>query len=493
MGEYSHTAAAPVGRASTPGSGPTTVYSLLPYQKRFLADSARFRIGLWARQTGKSFTSALDAVVGAMERGESWLVLSAGERQSLEWMEKAKQHARAWGYAAELEGDTVKADIQRLTIRFPKGNRIIGLPANPDTARGYSMNVILDEFAFHEKSREIWRALVPTITRGYRLVVLSTPNGQQNMFYELWSHHPEFSQHRVTIEDAAREGLVDAAGKPVNLAELKAAIDADGWRQEYLCDFLDEASALIPWDLIDAAECDGCAWDEDAGSADRRVGSEAEQTLGGPRALQYLGMDIGRKHDLTVLAPVERLGDVFWLRALTVLERTPFHVQLEVLTAMLRNPRIRRCCIDSTGMGAMLAEEAQRKHGVYRVEAVQFTAAVKAELAMPMLARFQDRRIRIPRDRALREDLHKVRKVTTASGNIRYEAERDDAGHSDRFWALALALHAGATGGGPAFGEAASQSPFGSEDYSAGAGFMRPDHRSDGAAHGGAALALGGW
>ena len=34
---------------------------------------------------------------------------------------------------------------------------------------------------------------------------------------------------------------------------------------------------------------------------------------------------------------------------------------------------------------------------------------------------------------------------TTASGNIRFAGERGKNGHCDRFWALALALHAGKT------------------------------------------------
>ena len=34
-------------------------------------------------------------------------------------------------------------------------------------------------------------------------------------------------------------------------------------------------------------------------------------------------------------------------------------------------------------------------------------------------------------------------KETTASGNIRFTAERNANGHADRFWAVALALHAG--------------------------------------------------
>jgi phage FluMu gp28-like protein len=71
------------------------------------------------------------------------------------------------------------------------------------------------------------------------------------------------------------------------------------------------------------------------------------------------------------------------------------------------------------------------------------------ELGMPLLAAFQDRAVRIPAVPAIREDLHKIRKTATAAGNVRLEADSDDAGHADRFWALALALHAGADHAGP--------------------------------------------
>jgi phage FluMu gp28-like protein len=62
---------------------------------------------------------------------------------------------------------------------------------------------------------------------------------------------------------------------------------------------------------------------------------------------------------------------------------------------------------------------------------------------MPLLRLFQDRLVRVPADPDVREDLHKVRKVVTASNHVRLEADRDDkTGHADRFWALALACHA---------------------------------------------------
>lgn len=403
------------------------IYDLLAYQKRFFADRSRFKIGLWSRQTGKSFTTALEAVDECVATLNAlWICLSAGERQSLEWMQKAQEHAHKYHVAAEIEGLSLPHEPQRLQLRFPETKaRIIGLPANPNTARGYSGNVILDEFAFHDHSRDIWRALVPTITRGYRLIVVSTANGQTNQFYDLWTNNPSFAKHKVSILDAHADGL------KVNLAELQAAMDPDGWRQEYLCEFVDEASALLPYDLIAANESADCL-------AARLEDIDHHADL-------YLGMDIGRQHDLSVIWLAERIGDVYWTRLVRVLEKTPFHVQQEILHGYLADPRVRRACIDSTGIGAMLAEEARRLCGP-RVEEVTFTAASKEEMAMGLLRGMQDRLVRLPADRVIREDLHSVRKLTTAAGNVRYQAERDAIGHADRFWALALALHAGARG-----------------------------------------------
>ena len=57
--------------------------------------------------------------------------------------------------------------------------------------------------------------------------------------------------------------------------------------------------------------------------------------------------------------------------------------------------------------------------------------------------------MRIPEDAKIRADLRKVQKLTTAAGNIRFVAESTPDGHADRFWALALALHAGSNPSAP--------------------------------------------
>ena len=132
---------------------------------------------------------------------------------------------------------------------------------------------------------------------------------------------------------------------------------------------------------------------------------------------------------------------MLWTRTVRVLENVNFTAQEQLLASVMQDRSVRRLGIDSTGIGAMLAERLVQRFG-HRVEAVHFTQAVKSDLAMPLLRLFQDKLIRIPASSEIREDLHKVRKIVTASNNVRLEADRDTGGHADRFWALALACHA---------------------------------------------------
>jgi phage FluMu gp28-like protein len=42
----------------------------------------------------------------------------------------------------------------------------------------------------------------------------------------------------------------------------------------------------------------------------------------------------------------------------------------------------------------------------------------------------------------LNNNLHSIRRVVTTANNVRFDADRTEQGHADRFWALSLALHA---------------------------------------------------
>ena len=125
--------------------------SLYPYQRRWVEDRSRFKLAVKATQIGYSYAAALEAVMDCSERETTWIVLSRGERQSLEFMQKVRQHVKALKIVdSSMESSFFeKTDELKHEVKFPNGSRIIGLPANPDTARGYTGNMILDEFAFH--------------------------------------------------------------------------------------------------------------------------------------------------------------------------------------------------------------------------------------------------------------------------------------------------------------------------------------------------------
>ena len=420
---------------------------LMPYQLKWVEDSSRFKIGMWSRQTGKSFATACEAVVdcAAQPKGNSclWVVLSAGERQALEWMEKAKKWTEAVNATVDSYDEireSANALLSRADIRFGNGARIVAIPANPDTARGYSANLVLDEFAIHEKPFDIWAAIYPSITNPLngekRLRIVSTPKGRGNKFADLWEHNETYSKHKVTIEDAVRMGL------PVNIEELRAGVDdPDIWAQEYMCEFIDNTSVLLPYEMIGKCESNNIADDG--------------------QSPVYIGMDVGRSKDLSVIVTAVKLGDVLSVIDVTELKRMAFNDQLEVLLSKAgwefgaRRPlvnyanRVKRVCIDSTGIGAMLAEEAQRKGGA-KFEGVVFNVASKGEMYGAMRRRFEERSVRIPVSRDFREDLHAVQRVVSTGGNVTYSAPRNADGHSDRAAALALCIRAANTTGTPA-------------------------------------------
>lgn len=403
---------------------------LMPYQRRWVEDQSRFKIGLWSRQTGKSFATACEAVTdcAAQPKGNSnlWVVLSAGERQALEWMEKAKKWTEA--VKATVDGyeeirDSANALLSRAEIRFANGARIVAIPANPDTARGYSANLVLDEFAIHERPFDIWAAIYPSITNPLngekRLRIVSTPKGRGNKFADLWEHNEKYSKHKVTIEDAVRMGL------PINLEELKAGVDdPDIWAQEYMCEFIDNTSVLLPYEMIGKCESESI---KDDGSSPL-----------------FIGMDIGRSKDLSVIVTAAKLGDVLAVVDVTELRKMPFADQLDILLSKGLQRRVQHVCIDSTGIGAMLAEEATRKGGG-RFEGVNFNVQSKGEMYGLMRRRFEERSVRIPVSRDFREDLHAVQRVVSTGGNVTYSAPRNADGHSDRAAALALCCKAAAS------------------------------------------------
>ena len=405
---------------------------LYPYQKRWLTDKSTFKVGMFARQTGKTFTTTLEIVLDCLDaeaKGQRtrWVILSRGERQAKEAMDEGvKRHLTAAGIACEVMEVPFDATTNMLEVVLPNGSKISALPANPDTARGFSANVFLDEFAFHKDSGKIWKALFPVISAGWKIRVVSTPNGKGNKFYELVTDKSStvWSRHVVDIYQAVADGL------PRDVELLKAGLnDADAWAQEFELQWLDEASAWLSYDLIHGVE-------------DDLSGLPMHYTGG----MCFVGVDIGIRNDLFVIWVLEQVGDVLWTREVITRRRAPFSEQSDLLDDVFIRYRVIRACMDQTGMGEKPVEDAKRAHGENRVEGVVFSTSSKLALATIGKEAFEDKKIRIPAgDGDLRNDLHKLQKVTSPTGAPRFVAESDASGHADRTWACFLALNAAHT------------------------------------------------
>jgi len=471
---------------------------LLPYQRADVESAARFNWCCWSRQIGKSFTKSLRRILRGLERRRDQIFISAGERQCRELMLKAQQHCRTLAITAEVLTGRACAGIQlaQMEIRLPNGVRVIGLPANPHTARGYTGDVLFDEFAMHRDDREIWSAVFPSVLRGDGEVdVASTPKGPANLFAELRTN-AEFRHSTVTLHDAIAQGLRLDAG------EIRRSMNDDAlFRQEFLCEFLDEVGAFLKYEQIAGCEdprlpgpvdlTQGRGACPERSERDAKVqedeNREFAELLGTFASLRemdvFVGVDIGRRRDLTVFwvlgswvsgggagscgdaarnrapkpdacrASSDKGNDALVTLGVIEMRNEPFRRQYDALRRLLRLSVLRRCCIDAGGVGMSMAEAAREDFGTGRVEAVTFTANVKDRLATALKRRIEERTIRIPVDEAIRNDLHSVRWDVTRGECGRFVVSGGGDSHADRFWALALAVRAadGAAGGVIAF------------------------------------------
>ncbi|MBI5646681.1 MAG: hypothetical protein HY962_07090 [Ignavibacteriae bacterium] len=434
----------------------------LPYQRKWLDDTSRIKIAEKSRRIGWTYAQSWEDVRDQAQGlyPAVWFS-SADESAAREYIIYCGNWARALDIVARDLGQVVidhDRDIKAFSIEFTNGSRIHALSSNPKGFRSKGGKVILDEFAWHDDAPAMWAAARPTITWGFPLRVFSTHNGRNSLFNRFVERSRRgelpWSLHSVDIQQAVADGLVDKIMRRPTTEEERAQWiagerasvgDESVWLQEYCCQPQDESTAFIPYDMYASCEAPlDLLWND----GESRMTEEAARALPATGDL-YLGYDVARRRHLAVIYVVERTADILVTRLVIAMHDTPFRQQRAMLWPLLAHPRLRRACIDSSGMGTELAEDAVTDYGRTRVEAVNFTNPVKADLASRLRNRMEDRRLLVPPIDRIRESFHSIRRTVTAAGNVRFDAAEDDlTGHGDDFWAAALAVHA-SDGGDP--------------------------------------------
>lgn len=394
-----------------------------PFQVEWLLEPGRRAICVKARQIGWSHTTAAIAVIWAAFFGETVTVISIGQLESSEVLDKCARHAGVLEELGSAMARPRKAP-NSTEIHFPSGGRIIALPSTG--GRSFTGHVILDEYAYQEQDEKVWDAAAAVTMLGFKLRVISTPNGVGNDFYNVWTSAPSFERHEIDIDKAISQGF------PVDMEDCWALAKGDPriFDQLFRCKFLDNEQQYIPDDFIKLATKEGSP----------------------PNGVEhYAGLDIGETRDRTVLSIIRKIG---MQRALIHIEshnRTDDALLDQLATkayGTLYNAR--RLCGDATGLGTFPAKRWEQKY-TSRFEGIQFDSAIKEDLATRLYDTMANGDLWLPKkytqnglDEAalLRDDIAAIRRLVTKSGHVRYDAKHTRAGHADRAWSLMLGLHA---------------------------------------------------
>ena len=205
---------------------------LLPYQRRWAADTSRVRVWEKSRRIGASYCeallSALEAAKSREAGGQDTFYLSYNKEMTQTFIRDCAYWAKIFNMVAEDAEELVLRDEDRdvtvYRIRFASGFNVWGLPSEPRSLRSKQGRVIIDEAAFVDDLPELMKAAFALLMWGGSVSILSTHNGEDNPFNELVKDiragAKKYSLHRTTLDDAIADGLYKTICKRANPPRL---------------------------------------------------------------------------------------------------------------------------------------------------------------------------------------------------------------------------------------------------------------------------------
>jgi phage FluMu gp28-like protein len=196
-----------------------------------------------SRQAGKSTVSSVIALHTAkFVKNSLTLLFSPSQRQSGELFRKVL------GSLERLPDRPKLLEESKLSVILENGGRIVSLPGSADTVRGFSgaTLIIEDEAAFVDD--ELYFAVRPMLaTSGGRLILMSTPFGKRGHFWQVWDEGgSEWNKVKVPATEIPR---IPASF----LEEERRAMGEWRFKQEYMCEFVENEDAFFSYDSVKGA------------------------------------------------------------------------------------------------------------------------------------------------------------------------------------------------------------------------------------------------
>jgi hypothetical protein len=214
-----------------------------PWQETLLRTTSLQTILNCSRQSGKSTCTAILAVHRAMWAPDSLILLiSPSLRQSKELFSKVV------GFLKSLQPAVVLDEDNKSSAALSNGSRIVSLPGDPKTIRGYSAPSLIleDEAAFVDD--EVATALRPmlAVSRG-QLILMSTPFGRRGHFFDTWQSGGD-SWQRISVPASSCPRI-----SPEFLKQERESMSEWRFKQEFECQFVETVDQIFSYDVIRAA------------------------------------------------------------------------------------------------------------------------------------------------------------------------------------------------------------------------------------------------
>jgi phage FluMu gp28-like protein len=360
-----------------------------------------------------------------------------------------------------------KKDAQTFKITFSCGSSIYVMSSSIDGLVGKTGHIYIDEAAVHKDFERMYAIAEPCATWGGSLTFISTHRSKQNFFYKLCDRIRKgeiiggelmtitleriLSEEYIWEEDGQeiRGGTyldrVNARNKLLGKEEFTSAQEfydkkktnassEEIFLQEYQC---------IPAD----AEATQAVTENDLS----KVMFAQMDIFQAPKkgGKYYAGIDIGRNRDLTVIWICEDISTsrepMLVTRFIDTMSQTEFSTQEKKLVKILQEWKPRHCIIDGTNVGAMLAENLEKRFSF--CEMTKFTASTRPKYISALIAfiRRDPVAFKMPNSNELWLDFLSVQRFINKRGEEDFMIPTHTGfsnSHGDRFIAACLCLQA---------------------------------------------------
>jgi hypothetical protein len=164
---------------------------LFPDQLTLLNDYEEYNenIALKYRQAGVSTVTAAwmskKLVFARKETPEKILIIANKLDTSLEMANKIKSFVGQWPSWTGVDFD--KAKNSQRHYKLTNGCEVKAVATSKDALRGFTPTILVfDEAAFIEADSDFWSACMASLSTGGKVIVVSTPNGYDAIYYEIY-------------------------------------------------------------------------------------------------------------------------------------------------------------------------------------------------------------------------------------------------------------------------------------------------------------------